>query len=66
MKLIDLLKVFEYNLPFTIELDGDHFCYRSTDELWKDSVFYEEVKNKVVTSIWFSKYLYETIVIVLA
>lgn len=63
MKLIDLLNTFDSAMPFAITYKGETYKYTDGLELYDDCVFYDEIRDKLVTLIWYSKALYNCIVI---
>ena len=66
MKLRDLLSVLEPGTPFAIGYELETYKYECVEELCEDFVFYEEIRDKVIYSIWYSKSLYNCMVIDLA
>ena len=63
MKLRKLIDLMDPDTPVCIEYRFEAFKYNSVAELLDDYMFYDEIHNIEIETIWHSKNLYECPVI---
>ena len=63
MKLYELINAFDNDVTFAITYKGETYKYVDGLELYDDYMFYDEIRDKVVTLIWHSRSLYNCLVI---
>ena len=61
MKFSELFKVMDADTRITIDYGYNMLSY-TVDKLGEDLLFYEEIKDREVTSVWYSQ-VYRAIVI---
>ena len=63
MKLHQLIELMDPDTPVCIEYRFEAIKYYSVSELLDDYMFYEEIRNIEIETIWHSQNLYQCIVI---
>lgn len=64
MELEELISKLDRNMPVAIQVRNNNILrYDTVADLWEDFLFYQGIRFKLVKQVWYSKNLYNCLVI---